>query len=83
MLKKVMNAYVSWRRQCVGVRVAYSHWESARETEAVLWFQAYADALDREQRASELYANLIRRAGMAFTGDVEPVAAVFAADRSR
>ncbi|HUE26846.1 MAG TPA: hypothetical protein VMP89_08740 [Solirubrobacteraceae bacterium] len=79
LLTKVMNAYVSWREQCLGVRIAYSHWVSAHDREAGIWYTAYADALDREQRASELYASLIRRAGIRFTGDVEPVEALFAA----
>ena len=58
-----MDAYVDWRNQCSAVRVAYSCWESARASDAVLWHSAYTAALDREELAAKFYGRLLRRAG--------------------
>jgi hypothetical protein len=58
-----MEAYVSWREQCSAVSVAHSCWASAPRADADLWHRAYSAALDGEERACELYAALVRRAG--------------------
>jgi hypothetical protein len=63
LVNETMNAYVRWREQCSAVWVAYSYWAVAPPADAGLWYRAYAVALDREQRACEVYAGLIRRAG--------------------
>lgn len=79
LMKKAMDAYLSWREQCVGVRIAYSYWEAARASDSALWYEAYSAALEREERASERYAGLARRIGKAVVVDFEPIAGVFAA----
>jgi rubrerythrin len=58
-----MDAYVRWREQCSAVSLVHSHWATAPRTEAHLWHRAYSAALDAEERACELYAELVRRAG--------------------
>jgi hypothetical protein len=63
LAEQVMDAYVDWRNQCGAVRVAYSRWESARASDAVLWHSAYTAALDREELAAKFYGRLLRRAG--------------------
>jgi hypothetical protein len=79
LVNKAMDAYLSWREQCIAVRTAYSYWEAARPTDSASWFDAYSAALDREEHASELYASLAGRIGRSVVVDFEPVAGVFAA----
>jgi hypothetical protein len=83
LLKKAMEAYLGWREQCIAVRVAYSRWEAARASDSVLRYEAYSAALEREERASELYASLMRRIGKAVVVDFEPIAGVLAAGGAR
>jgi hypothetical protein len=59
------NAYRAWRQECAAVRAAYLTWRRARAAEAAPAFDAYAAALDREELAAKLYANLARRVGHA------------------
>jgi hypothetical protein len=54
-----MDAYVDWRQECMRVWEAYERWLSAARADAGLAFPAYLAALDREERASEVYARLI------------------------
>jgi hypothetical protein len=79
LMKKAMDAYLSWREQCIMVRVAYSHWEVSRASDSALRYEAYSAALDREERASQLYASLTRRVGRAVVVDFEPITGAFAA----
>jgi hypothetical protein len=79
LVNKAMDAYLSWREQCIGVRLAYSYWEASRAGDSALWYEAYSEALDREERACELYASLTRRVGKPVVVDFEPIAGVFAA----
>ena len=58
-----VDAYVSWREECSAVRNAYLAWRQARAAEAAVAFDAYKAALDREEVAAEVYAELISRAG--------------------
>ena len=57
-----MAAYVEWKEHSVAVRSSYSRWASARRTDARAAYLAYACALDREARASEVYADTVLRA---------------------
>jgi hypothetical protein len=63
MVDETMDAYVDWREECAHVWEAYRRWLSAAGADAVLAFRAYGAALDREERASEVYAELIGRLG--------------------
>jgi hypothetical protein len=56
-------AYVAWREECIAVRNAYLTWRRARADEAALAFDAYEAALDREEAAANIYAELMRRVG--------------------
>jgi hypothetical protein len=60
---KALDAYVEWRDACVAVQVAYGAWRIRRGNERLLAFYAYEDALDREERAANVYARLIRAFG--------------------
>jgi hypothetical protein len=77
-----MQAYVDWREECVAVWDAYGRWADAGVTDAALAFVAYTAALDREERASEIYAGLIRRVGDVVVTYREP-ATDHAASRKR
>jgi hypothetical protein len=56
-----LDAYMAWREECAAVRAAYLTWRRAGAAEAAPAFDAYAAALDREELAAKLYADLARR----------------------
>ena len=58
-----VDAYVSWREESRAVRNAYLACRHARAAEAAVAFDAYEAALDREERAAEVYAKLMSRVG--------------------
>jgi hypothetical protein len=82
LVDEAMNAYAGWRDQCSAVELAYCHWVTARGNDAAVWYTAYAAALDREERAAERYARLIRRVGSLMAGDLEPMKGLAAAAES-
>ena len=58
-----VDAYVSWREECRAVRDAYLAWRHAPAAEAAVAFDAYKAALDREEVAADVYAELVSRVG--------------------
>src|SRR5437868_11487420 len=56
-----VDAYLGWRAECDAVWNAYRCWSSVEETGTAVAFQAYAAALEREEHASQVYANLMQR----------------------
>lgn len=56
-----LDAYMAWREQCAAVQAAYLTWRRTGAAEAALAFDAYAAALDREELAATLYADLASR----------------------
>jgi hypothetical protein len=58
----VVAAYSAWRRESAGVRAAYGRWARAAMSDAHFAFAAYRVALDREERAADIYARLLPRA---------------------
>ncbi len=63
VVDKLIDAYVSWREACLRVSDAYGTWASERGPGATSAFGWYMAALDQEERAADVYAGLIRRAG--------------------
>jgi hypothetical protein len=59
MVDEAMEAYVEWREECIRVWDADLRWLSAERADGALAFRAYVAALDREERAAEVYADLI------------------------
>jgi hypothetical protein len=58
----MISAYVDWREACFVVHDTYDSWASATGflvRDAFFW--RYVAALDAEERASEVYASLVRR----------------------
>jgi hypothetical protein len=62
-VNKALDAYVAWRDACLAVQVAHRSWRGRRGAGATLAFYAYEDALEREERAANVYAKLIRALG--------------------
>jgi hypothetical protein len=60
LVDEAMGAYVAWREECIAVSETYDRWAAAPDSDAALAFAAYVAALAREERASEVYAALIR-----------------------
>jgi hypothetical protein len=60
----LIDAYVSWREACLQVKDAYSCWATERGQGATSAFGRYMAALDREERAAEVYAGLVGRVGL-------------------
>ena len=58
----LIDMYVEWREECSAVQRAYERWRDASKDERAAAFAAYSAALDREERASDVYAALIRDA---------------------
>jgi hypothetical protein len=60
LIDVLMDRYVDWREECIGLRKAYERWSTVRVAERELAFAAYRSALDREDRASAVYADLVK-----------------------
>jgi len=74
LLDEMVDAYVDWREERATVWDAYGRWTSARAPDSPLAFSAYCAALDREERAAHVYAELMTRVSAAvrnFLIDVE------------
>ena len=63
LVDRLMEAYVSWREACLQVSDAYGSWASDTGLAATYAFGRYMAALDDEERAAEVYAGLVGRAG--------------------
>jgi hypothetical protein len=55
----VVAAYRNWRCQSAGVRAAYRTWLCGPASDARAAFAAYGAALDREERAADIYAQCL------------------------
>jgi anti-sigma-K factor RskA len=62
------DAYVDWREERATVWLAYDGWTSAPASDAAVAFAVYRAALDRKERAAELYGRLVMQlaAGASF-----------------
>ncbi|HET6869376.1 MAG TPA: hypothetical protein VFH80_25925 [Solirubrobacteraceae bacterium] len=62
LLDEAIDAYVDWREESAEVWDAYERWRHAPAADAPSAFSAYCAAVDREDRASHVYAELMTRA---------------------
>jgi hypothetical protein len=53
--------YASWRMESTSVRLAYEHWKDAEPSGESAAHAAYVAALDREERAADVYRDCARR----------------------
>ena len=68
-------AYVSWREACRLVDDAYRSWVGATSPDEAIAFENYTAALDAEERAANVYADLLRRVGHVTASDPDRLAA--------
>ena len=61
VIDDLMEIYVEWREECVGLGTAYERWLNVPVKERGLAFAAYRAALDREEHASAVYADRLDR----------------------
>jgi hypothetical protein len=55
LIDETVEAYVDWREESAVVWDAYEQWEWASAADARLAFAAYCAAVEREERASNVY----------------------------
>lgn len=65
LVDEAIDAYVDWREERESVWDAYSRWTSAPKPDSLLAFSAYRAELDREERAADVYAELMTRVSVA------------------
>ena len=65
LVDEAVDAYVDWRDERACVWDAYTRWTNAPVPDSLLAFSAYGAALDREERAADVYAELMMRASVA------------------
>jgi len=63
LVDRLVDAYVSWREECLRVTDAYGSWVRETGPGVESAFGRYMAALEQEERAAEVYARLVRRAG--------------------
>jgi hypothetical protein len=63
LVDELMDGYVDWRQACRVVHDAYCSWSGTTGAGAAATFALYSVALDREERAAEVYAGLVSRVG--------------------
>jgi hypothetical protein len=61
LVDEAVDAYVDWREECATVRDAYERWRRAAAVGAGSAFAAYRAAVDREERAADIYAEVMGR----------------------
>ena len=65
LVDQAVDAYVDWREEGASVWDAYERWACAPVADALFAFAAYQAAIDREERAADVYAGLLARVGAA------------------
>jgi hypothetical protein len=61
LVDDLVDGYVAWREECLAVEEAYRGWVSAPAADSAFAFATYRMALDREELASGVYADLVAR----------------------
>ncbi|HEX5192027.1 MAG TPA: hypothetical protein VFW09_04430 [Solirubrobacteraceae bacterium] len=54
-LDVLIDSYVEWREECTTVETAYARWARAERPRRALAYAAYRAALDREEKAADVY----------------------------
>jgi len=61
LIDRLMEMYVEWREECAGLWAAYERWSKGTVANRALAHAAYTAALDREEWACRVYADLTVR----------------------
>jgi hypothetical protein len=75
LVDEAFARYLDWRAESEAVDVAFRVWSRAPRTDGAVPYEAYAAALDREERAATVYRSVIDRVEQLFGGDGQPVRA--------
>jgi hypothetical protein len=59
LVDDMTDAYVDWREERAAVWLAYDGWTCAPMADAAGAFAVYRAALDREERAAEVYGRMV------------------------
>ena len=62
LLDAAHDAYADWADESLAVERHYARWRDATSRERALAFAGYAAALEREERAAQVYADMVRLA---------------------
>jgi hypothetical protein len=62
---RTIGAYFNWRDECAALQDAYDAWAYRCVEHPPFAFKAYQCALDREERAANVYAELVTYVGQA------------------
>jgi hypothetical protein len=62
LLDAAHDAYADWVEERFSVERHYARWRDATRRERALAFAGYAAALEREERAAQVYADMVRMA---------------------
>jgi hypothetical protein len=61
VIDRLMDMYVAWREECAALWEAHERWKAVPPAERPIAFASYRAALDREEWASRVYADLVGR----------------------
>ena len=56
-----VECYIRWREECTAVREAYGRWTDAEHDAEPFAYAAYVAALEREERAADVYRDCADR----------------------
>ena len=62
LLDAAHDAYADWAEESLSVERHYARWRDATSRERALAFAGYGAALEREERAAQVYADMVRLA---------------------
>ena len=63
VIEEIVDAYVWWAQECAIAREAFDRARGARGRAASEAINGYLAAIDREERAAQVYGELLRRHG--------------------
>ena len=61
LLDDLIDSYVSWREESLELAAAYGRWSSCECADRPLAVAAYTAAVDREERAADVYRECVER----------------------
>ena len=61
LLDDLIDSYVSWREESLELVAAYGRWSSCECADRPLAVAAYTAAVDREERAADVYRECVER----------------------
>jgi hypothetical protein len=65
LLDAAHDAYADWRDESSAVAQLYTRWSEATANQRAFAFAAYTAALEREERAAQVYADMVGMAAAA------------------